>query len=694
MTVHSIDTLFPAGLVAWSGHHAGGVRRLFDDKSGRPSKHVLETGLLLKLNEWSKKYASQQEAPRIILLVGGPGNGKTESIESAIHSLDKALELNGSLLEKLRQKFMPVSGLAVPRNIVVELDGVARGRKLQVIQDASVSAGCAESSPHRLLIEELKELLAKDNDDLYLCCVNRGVLDDALIFARETGDSISEALLQQVTDAVSLKPNPVQCWPLIDAKDVAVWPMDYESLLVKPEETKTSPAEILFDRAIDAEKWLQEGGCEAGDRCPFCSSRKILGSGDRKQNILKILRWYELGSAKRLTFRDLFSFISYLLSGYRSSDEQDVGTPCGWAAKQIKLSDSAASEKTNKNKTTALFNLVASEYEQALFHIWKPEAATMLMKDIKELGMQSNQTLFGLYHFLHAKRSTYEPATIAPTLDTMGKLMDPALASPDLCVKLDAKRSVRLGDIDTEFSRSVQDGLLYVKKLDLLTPNAIHLLENLKEVDQLLSEPIVRRKKPATSTRVQRLLRDFSCKIVRRSIGVRTAAVKDLAVFTEYERVVDDKSQSKNSQFKIAHKVEDLLNKDSRFCVSLTTTFGQPVPPENRTIQLNAPAIRVQNNLSENINRPVSPVCFLMVSAGKESHPIALTFDLFKALQSLGEGMSEGSLPKPVVALLDTSKALLGGALVRDSAVLERATIRINFGEIEIGLNQEEFVSR
>ena len=40
---------FPAGLQDWTGNRSGGVRRLFDDTSGRPGDTVLTTNLLDRL---------------------------------------------------------------------------------------------------------------------------------------------------------------------------------------------------------------------------------------------------------------------------------------------------------------------------------------------------------------------------------------------------------------------------------------------------------------------------------------------------------------------------------------------------------------------------------------------------------------------------------------------------------------------
>src|ERR1035437_3668392 len=86
------DSRYPEGLLDWAGHRAGGVRKLFYAKSGRPSDGVIKTGLLQRLEDWSKlREDSDPCQPGVLLLVGGPGNGKTEAVEFAIHCIDGAI---------------------------------------------------------------------------------------------------------------------------------------------------------------------------------------------------------------------------------------------------------------------------------------------------------------------------------------------------------------------------------------------------------------------------------------------------------------------------------------------------------------------------------------------------------------------------------------------------------------------------
>lgn len=236
---------YPAALVDWAGHHSGGVKRLLDANSGQPNKQLLRTNLLSLLETWTNQLAeSTVGVPRIVLLVGGPGNGKTEAIESTIRWLDESLGCNGQLIEELSKAFHPPAGIAVPRLVHVDAGKLAisdRTLGLDIVQDASATAGHEGKAASVLLVEELGRLLSGPTSQAYLCCVNRGVLDDALIHTLENNLEQSRDLLEAVTRAVSLAFDAPSCWPLEGYSSIAVWPMDAESLLVRPNSEPKAP---------------------------------------------------------------------------------------------------------------------------------------------------------------------------------------------------------------------------------------------------------------------------------------------------------------------------------------------------------------------------------------------------------------------------------------------------------------------
>lgn len=674
---------FPKDLVEWAGEHSGGVKRLFDPESGRPAGALLRTPLLERLEVWAQELAAGVPGtPRVLLLVGGPGNGKTEAIEHTIKILDEALATGGRLVSELRAAFSP-DGDKVPRIVTTDagaLASPARALRLSIVQDASATAGHLGRTARSLLIEELQRTASGGNHDIYLCCVNRGVMDDALIHAIDHGLDDARRLLETITRAVSLSSSAPICWPLQHYPWAAVWPMDAESLMIPPHPGSRSPAAELLSHATAADLWPPEGACQAGDRCPFCHSRKLLNRDGHKEALLQILRWYELASGKRLSFRDLFSLLSYLLAGHQHAVRGQKMTPCDWAAHLVRA-DQAAQIGTGagRNDLTALLQLVASSYQHALFHTWDTSSAATLRRDMKDLGLSGNddgtRMLKGLASFLTERKGTYLPTTIPVMLQDISTILDPGTASPDMEVALSKQTTIPLSQIDTRFSRSVSAGLDYLRKYQALSFNESELLRRLSIADTMLSSPSVRKKRPAAASRIQRLLRDTACRIARRSICSRSARVANASMLEAFQVVVED-DQGRHVH-EVAQKVRQLLNSKSEFLVPLTTTFGQPLPPIQRQATLFAPQQQVRPIQTARAGRPRSPLCFLSVGTSSESPPLALTYELYKAVRELERGLSPASLPRTVIALLDTARARLAGHIVRDVPLLENAAIRV-----------------
>jgi len=687
---------FPAGLQNWAGNRSGGVRRLFDDTSGRPGDTVLTTNLLDRLKAWASGFGAQpSERPRMLLLVGGPGNGKTEAIESTVRWLDDSLGAGERLLTALGDAFSPEDGIA-PRLVNVDLAGLL-GRDglgtLSIVQDASVVTGMETRSAASLLREELRRAAQADRREIYLCCVNRGVLDDALIEAIDAGDKEGSRLLEAVARAVSIFPDAPRCWPLQDFPDVAVWPMDVESLLMPTLTGGESPAKALLGLALDERKWPAAGTCVAGPSCPFCSSREVLGRESEQQALLDQLRWYEVASGKRWSFRDLFSLVSYLLAGHRTKARDARLDPCEWAAAMVQADELARRKgKPSPESSTAIFNLVSAQYQHALFHLWDREAGPSLLRDLRDLGLEDDNTGMGLHWFLASRRGQYLPTTIGASLEGVVRAMDPALATPETEVRVSQRTTYPYRELDIRFSRSVAEGLGYVRRHQVLPRLELDLLERLAGLDAELSQDAVRRKRPAVATRVQRLVRDFACRTVRRTLGTRSAAVLDGAILAEFQRVTEDPGG--NDLYEVSLEIERLLNTQQNFEISLTTTFGQPLPPAAQRAMLVVPARPVRPLDEDASDRPARPIAYLKVGSGKSGQPIALTFDLFKAVKELREGMSAASLPRTVLALLDTTRARLSGRIVRDAEILDRASLRIGTGGVTVEERRQGFVAR
>src|SRR5688572_26230710 len=100
-------------LITWHGHESGGVRLPFSSSGGNPLKTPagdrleIPTAIGTRLRELAGSLAEKKKAPRAVFLVGGPGNGKSEAVETFVAELDMQLQLKGALLTAAAKKFTP-----------------------------------------------------------------------------------------------------------------------------------------------------------------------------------------------------------------------------------------------------------------------------------------------------------------------------------------------------------------------------------------------------------------------------------------------------------------------------------------------------------------------------------------------------------------------------------------------------------
>jgi hypothetical protein len=555
------------------------------------------------------------------------------------------------------------------------------------VQDASVE-DVPQQSRAALLAQELDESLATESThDIYLACVNRGVLDDALIHVSENGPFGVLGLIHSVIQAVGQGGDNAACWPLSGYPAVAVWPMDVESLLVKTRDGDPPPASIILSNALDESKWLPHGECAAKLMCPYCGSRRLLAGNRGHRELLTILRWHELATAKRWTFRDLFTLVSFVLAGSQPSDRgNDGSSPCEMAASLVALDSARIGRKPNSRHSPAIFVLASSLYQHQLFGLWDGRTTRRLREDLRDLGLIDNHTAMGLYYFLLQGRGTRPPAMIEGLLDALGTSLDPAIADPAMTVPVSDSVRIPLRDIDARFSQSVSSGRGFLSRHKCLSPSEVELLGRLAELDRELSTPLYRKKRPDAATRIQHLVRDFACRFVRRSLCTRAGITRDGEFLSQFQQIVEDAGGSGELLLTAVREVSRLLNGDDKFEVSLTTTFGQPMPPPALRAVLVTAKQAVRPVADTSPARPLAPMRYLRVGRGKGDQPIALTFDLYRSVRLLSTGLSRASLPREVNALIDATKARLSGPIVRDPDGLDDAVIELGTSGARIEL--------
>lgn len=681
---------FPSALLDWAGHRKGGVRRLFYSGSGRPSGNVIYTNLLGRLKEWSRHLGEGRQAPRVVLLVGGPGNGKTEAVEFTVEVVDSACRLDGKLTSAFTAQFMGSNDKPAPRLAQVDLASISDGRfpmHMAIVQDASaVDHAVPSETAAGWLVRDLAQFAFADCGGLYLACVNRGVLDDALIHAIDTQQRGVQSLLETVTQSVGMGRDVPDCWPLDGYPNVAVWPMDVESLVGVPADP-LSPTNQLLAIATKEAQWPVAGTCAAGEHCPFCSNRSALADDNYRRSFLQILRWYELATGKRWSFRDLFSLVSYVLAGVPPENgEEGAYNPCKSAAHLWELWGKQGTRQESL-RLAAPFLLVASQYQHALFGDWSKADTKRIRASLKALQLDAEPGLKGLYWFLARPRGSSLPATLAQQLTVLCDVLDPALADPDTQVFLSTRRAVNFRDIDARFSQSVSEGYRFIKRSNCLTPLENHLMELLEQSDAELTKEETERRDPVSARYLRTVVRDFSCRLMRRSLGARSGVVRDADILADYEKVVGGDAELINQA---VNQITNLLNTNEKFTVSLSTTFGEPTPSPERMATLRTDKQKVTSPPVRERAHPAQPIRFLSVGARPQHIP--LTYELFRSIRGLVQGLVPASLPRSVVALLDTTRARMAGSIVRDEDMLNGSHITLGSSKQGIARQVGKFV--
>lgn len=679
-TPPSAQPTFPAGLLRWAGHREGAVRKAFAE-SGRPAAgKVFATEVVRRLARWASDVAHDAAAARTVLLVGGPGNGKTDAVEQFVDALGVELSCADELLRRCREANVPGPTGRPPRLLAVPLGdlllpGATQSvRELRIVQDASVPQEGSGWSPERCLLEELAGVVQRD-DVLYLCCLNRGVLADALIESRAgTVATDLGSLLQSVAAAVAQGAIPRACWPLDAFPFVAVWPMDAESLITGAE----SPGRQMFDDALDPARWTECQSCDAAPLCPFKTNRDALATGPRLDALLSLLRRYEHASGKRWTFRDLYSLVPELLVGNESDFRRGNRTldPCEWVrgeVQQADLGDGRDPRRTRKAHQARLA-LAARLYQQALFPTWSALSAARedARKACKDSTSGNREATRAVLDYFGQRRESEETqirrllhASLAPALDSVQ-------GDPELQVT--ERRTVR--DLDVAFSRGSKEGKEKGRATQDLCELDRRVLESLELAEEGVAQGNVPRGRIFEAQRVQVALRQIAARYAKRAILTRRGISRDEELFHRYE----DASTSEEALRRLQRAFTALVNQGDGFRASLLRCVGQPRRSAVRDVVLVTGRVRAKARSIPSLSaadRAPTSTPFLEVEVGRERHPIALTFSLFKALVRLDQGCHQASLPADVLALVQGLESKVAGQRIRDEEVLHDEEVYI-----------------
>jgi hypothetical protein len=659
---------FPKGLFEWAGHKKGGVKKPFDAASGRPNGKVIETSLTKKIQEWVVSFDTN--SPRIILLVGGPGNGKTDSLEYLIDQIDEKYQTN--YYESISE-LIKLNGDLIQRNISIPLkQGPFKDNELIIVQDAST--GSDNISCEQCLINDLEYSLNRNS--IYIVCVNRGILAEAVNLAETSNERIYK-ILSRIIQSLTKFIVPLPLWPL-DNEDpilrkIAVWPMDVESLVKPQEHLHTTPGFQLISEAVREDRWKCSTCTVNKELCPFFQNKTALQDIDKLKSLLQLLSDFEIISNKRWTFRELFSLTSYLIVG--SEHEYGKKDLCEWVkGKQLLLNGQEIKERIK-----SIWDFNRCLYHFKLFSKW-PSFISISRSNKTEIKTILNfsiltKELFAYFTNIISKRD-YKP-DIAQILDNLFfENIDPSQFSNEDYTIPEINCSLR--EIEADFSFSVDAGYDLIKAH--LNPIERMLFENLIEVEKDLDT----KSRFETSISTKRideilvLLRSVSIRYFKRIVFTGLGISKDENYLSEFRKLnlIDDGRQLKLKQ--VRDLFDNLIQGSNGLSLVLNSSISQPQMVSENQISIDLRRLQIKHSyiIDSIIDVPRNNVRVFIIDF-KDKYYIVLTYQLYKALIQLNDGLSPSSLHQEVLSMLDSIKSKLAGIIVRDVDILQNAKLII-----------------
>lgn len=667
-------------LLAWHGHDSGGVRVPFQRSS--PLGKPIDTTLILKLRSLAKAIADGDETPRAVFLIGGPGNGKSETVQDFLVNLDENLGMEGNLRRLLADKFRP-NPISLRRVVVESKDVVSssgdfasRIGRLIVIQDATATDD-AQGNAALQLANDIADLMNNQEVPmpLFVACANRGILARALREARQKWGAKNQVteLISELIRASSIgyeaslsKQQRLACWPLASDSRIACWPLDLESLIVSSS-ANLSPIEQIVTTATEADEWQMCADCDAAPLCPFKQNAAWLRESSNRKSCLNILRRSELYTGQRWNFRDAFSLVAETVVG-QWSDFGGSSHPCDWVHAQV---DQLAKASQPSQEVTPLYLLLLRLYSHALFPKLYPQLAENHSNQ-KWSKYEVSEAVFD--RLLNTEGSALKP--IRETLLGDFSDLDPAIFSP-------GSKDHPLRKIEDEYSQSIELGndADHTPSLSLIEERFLTLLQ----VAEVEWEQELLGRRSSQAFQMILALRQLASVVVKRSIGVRLGHHASEDHLTDFETSLLNQSKLN----KIKEILQDLLG-GSEIVFNILESFGQPQAEQEGLITLKSSRAGLRAILppSTTSSAPGHDIPFFEISG---RHRIPITFDLYSALCLKREGCSSSSLPASVRAAIDRVRHQYAGELCRDKEKVINGITSIVVGQYKkIELTDED----
>ncbi|MDA7620632.1 hypothetical protein N8677_00750 [Verrucomicrobia bacterium] len=628
-------------LLNWRGDEKGGVHKPFNNEAGNPLGQVLETTLTQKLKEYSAQISRGDKFPRWVFLVGGPGNGKSMAIEYFGKLLDKETGCEGRLLKLLENKFNEPDASSIISISHTEVTNCPdefseKIGSLHIIQDASTADKPTESAAVKLTRWLMEN---RENDHcVILCCINKGMLARCIEEAPSGwGESVAGKVFCKIYNAIQIdgkNNNRLKCWDLSCGElNFSCWPLDIESLMLSKDfggMTESAFTSIL-KKACDKNNWIVCEQCSVRKYCPFTQNAQWLRENQIQDNFVKLLRHYELKVGERWNFREIFSLTVECLIGQRN-DFDGYTSPCQWVHHHAGLLDPDDGERLKHAWTLTRRLTPHAIFCRSPFSIDD--------NDLELKGKNSSNAVISL-------RQT---ETKAPKSGIRTKLRS------RVCLHLDPAFSSgcdneNISKYEEQFSQSVIAGREIWKKEEgslKMSPLENIILDILCEAEQEWDGDELDPKYRRISKLIGGLKR-IGIIVTKRSIGFRDGFHPQACELQKFRSIIRDKSQLR----RMRGQFQELVASDGHLTFEVLSGFAQPEKKQSESVALKVidPCLpkEILDAPKADEDGPAHDTPYINI----KEKLIPLTFDFFLALEKVGAGCREGSLPQSVKTSLD-----------------------------------------
>ncbi|KIC92924.1 hypothetical protein [Flavihumibacter solisilvae] len=670
-------------LFNWFGHRKGGVKIPFTDR-GTPTGKLIKTDLVYAIDAWIQAIKIQDSAaPNKLFFIGGPGNGKTEALDYAIKCIVNEFNFGEEIVENIKSQVNQNK-----REIIIE-SGYSRKSfaKIVLVPDASVGELELNRSAAQSMLDDFQDIL--NPSTIYICCINRGVLQDVISFARDLGDKPALDYFQQLSAYIEGSGEFINnSWPakieILDSNYiVGIWPMEVSSLLddfnTNGNGIQISPFQQITEVALHNEGWKAlidhyKGKQVNSEYCPLvCNYKSLLRNNG--ENIRKIILEYELIANRRITFREMLSIVVYALLGHE--DDFKVEGESRSPGQYIFDILHSMSEKKEVNNYKKVFLLSQLQWEFKFFNTW-PDLS-MIVKDNEWTSLISKSRTSGHLKACEAFQAIFSTDQEAnrrtdteKTLSHINSLLDPSELHGDEIFEGEFTPAM----IDLHLQESVMSLYNYIKDIRAISKIDIDVLNLFVEVELELDSLRSTNKLNNLNKVIERLnilLKKITALYVKRKLGGYygvTSKSVEIRQFKSEENI--------NSVLGGIHSLLDItqLRKQQPYSfgeirVGLNSTFGQPsfstldifyTAPVRYKIEVYAPN-------GEYCKQPLVKSKFLKLTLNSDngsakSFVVPFSFLFFRAINDIGRGIRRSTLPRDIVATFDRMKSFIEGIAV------------------------------